>query len=69
MSWIDTLDDRQRREIAFARLYAKEFAHGTDGHHRLLLISALAELLDMQAGALQLARARGPVATREEQQT
>lgn len=60
MSWIDTLDERQRKEIALARLYAKEYAHGTDGHHRLLLISRMAELLDMQAGALALARLRTP---------
>jgi hypothetical protein len=32
--------------LKLARLYAKDFAHGTDGHHRLLLIAKLADLLD-----------------------
>lgn len=61
MSWIDQLDDRQRKEIAFARMYTKEFADVDvlDASY-LLLISQLAELLDMQAGALQLARLRTP---------
>ena len=40
------LDERQRKEVALAELYAKEFSHGTDGHHRLLLIAKLTELLD-----------------------
>jgi hypothetical protein len=44
--WADELDDRQRKEIELARLYATKYAHGTDGHHRLLLIAKLAELLD-----------------------
>lgn len=44
--WEKQLDDRQRAEIAFAKMYAKNFAHGTDGHHRLTIIARLAELLD-----------------------
>lgn len=44
--WTQALDERQRKELALARLYAKDFAHGTDGHNRLLLINKLAELLD-----------------------
>lgn len=59
MTWLDTLDDRQRQEIALARLYdTPTFRHGTTGHQQLILISRLAQLLDMQAGALQLARFR-----------
>jgi hypothetical protein len=45
-SWEQYLDDRQLKELRFARLYAAEFAHGTDGHNRLMLIDLLATLLD-----------------------
>jgi hypothetical protein len=44
--WTQELDERQQKELKLARLYAKDFAHGTDGHHRLLLIAKLADLLD-----------------------
>ena len=44
--WEQYLDERQLKELRFARLYAKEFAHGTDGHNRLMLINLLANLLD-----------------------
>ena len=47
--WAEQLDARQLKEIEFARIYAKDFAHGTDGHHRLLLIAKLADLLDGKA--------------------
>ena len=40
------LTDRDCKEIAFARLYASDFRHGTDGHNRLLIIAKLAELLE-----------------------
>ena len=61
MTWTDTLDDDQRKEIAFARMYAKEFGHRTTCRRQLLLLAALAELLDQLSGALQLARLRTPV--------
>lgn len=38
--------DRAILELDFARLYAANFNHGTDGHSRLILIAKLAELLD-----------------------
>lgn len=44
--WLQELDERQRKELYFAKLYAAEFSHGTDGHNRLLLIAKLADLLD-----------------------
>lgn len=44
--WLKELDDRQRKELDFAGMYAHGFAHGTDGHHRLLLIAKLRELLN-----------------------
>ena len=58
--WHSNPHDRQRKEIAFARMYAKDYAHGTDGHSRLVLISLLVELLDQTEGALALARLRAP---------
>jgi hypothetical protein len=50
-TWTDALDERQQKELDFARLYATHYAHGTDGHSRLMLIARLAELLDAQAAA------------------
>jgi hypothetical protein len=46
MAWLDNLDERQQQEVRFARAYAAQYGHGTDGHHRLVLIAKLAELLD-----------------------
>jgi hypothetical protein len=40
------LSEREQKEVAFAKVYAEQFAHGTAGHNRLLLIARLAELLD-----------------------
>lgn len=45
-SWMQLLDDRQRKEVEFAHIYAKDFKHGTDGHNRLLLIDALVNMLN-----------------------
>ncbi len=44
--WKDQLDPRQRSEVEYCRIYAEQFAHGTDGHNMRLLISQLALLLD-----------------------
>lgn len=44
-SWRERLDERQRKEIAFATAYARD-PHGTDGHHRLMLIARMAAKLD-----------------------
>jgi hypothetical protein len=43
--WISQLTEREQKEVAFARVYAEQFAHGTAGHNRLLLIAKLADLL------------------------
>ncbi len=39
-------DDRQLKEIILARHYADSFAHGTDGHNRLLLIAQMSRSLE-----------------------
>lgn len=44
--WLSNFDERQRKEIALCRLYAKDFAHGTVGHNEKMIIAKLAELLD-----------------------
>jgi hypothetical protein len=50
--WMAQLDERQNKEVMFALTYARQFAHGTDGHHRLLLIAKLVELLNkVESGA------------------
>lgn len=50
-TWTDDLDPRQQKELDFARTYATQYAHGTDGHSRLMLIAKLAELLDARSVA------------------
>jgi hypothetical protein len=49
-SWRQMLDERQRKAIAFAETYVRDFNHGTVGHNDLVLIARLAELLDIAAG-------------------
>lgn len=44
--WEQLLDERQVKEVQFARLYATDFHHGTDGHNRLILINFLSDALD-----------------------
>lgn len=46
ISWEDTFDSRQLKEIEFARHYAANFAHGTTGHNQMMIIAKLADLLD-----------------------
>jgi hypothetical protein len=48
MNWRAELDEQQRKEVLFAQDYAASYAHGTDGHSRLMLIAKMAELLDKQ---------------------
>lgn len=45
-AWMERLDERDQKEIGFARTYAKHFHHGTAGHLAYLLIDKLAYLLD-----------------------
>ena len=45
-SWWINFDERQLKEIAFARVYVQQFNHGTDGHNAKLIIAKLADLLD-----------------------
>ncbi len=53
--WRDTLiDDRQRKEIGLAEVYARDFNHGTTGHNQLMLIARLTELLDAATGVKEL---------------
>lgn len=44
--WLRDFTDRERDEIKFAQVYAIQFAHGTDGHSRLILIAKLADKLN-----------------------
>ncbi|MBX3081729.1 MAG: hypothetical protein KF716_08835 [Anaerolineae bacterium] len=43
--WMKLLDQRQQQEILFAQTYHQNFGHGTDGHHRLLIIAKLSDML------------------------
>lgn len=45
--WLMLFDvERQRPEIAFDRLYADQYKHGTVGHNERMIIARMAELLD-----------------------
>jgi hypothetical protein len=44
--WAAALDTRMRQHADFARLYARSFAHGAPGHLDLMLIAAMAQMLD-----------------------
>lgn len=44
--WNDLFDERQKKEIAFSRIYANDFNHGTDGHNAKVIIAKMADLLD-----------------------
>lgn len=54
--WMEQFDERQRKEMRFACTYAADYAHGTDGHNRLLIIDKLvgvANDLEMALKTLQ----------------
>lgn len=44
--WLRDFTAREVDEIKFAQMYAVTFAHGTDGHSRLILIAKLADKLN-----------------------
>lgn len=44
--WMDDLDGRTRVHIAYARVYASDYAHGAPGHLDLMTIAALAKKID-----------------------
>lgn len=47
MTWQTALlTERERNEVEFNSLYAKKFAHGTDGHNARLIIAKLSGFLD-----------------------
>jgi len=50
-TWRDALDERQRKQIAFAETYIRDFNHGAIGHNDYILIAKLAEILDVAAGS------------------
>lgn len=55
-TWRDQLDERMRKQVAFAELYTKDFGHGAVGHNDYILIARLALLLDVAAGVKELPR-------------
>jgi hypothetical protein len=61
-SWRQMLDERQRKAIAFAETYVRDFNHGTIGHNDLVLIARLAELLDVAAGLKETPKPPDPAA-------
>jgi hypothetical protein len=48
--WMAQLDGRTNKHIVYARVYARDFAHGAPGHLDLMTIAALAGLLDNYEG-------------------
>lgn len=53
-NWRTLVDERQRKEISLAEVYATDFNHGTTGHNAYILIARLAELLDVAVGVKQM---------------
>lgn len=49
VGWREQLDDRQRKHVAFCKMYADQFGHGAPGHLDFILIAQLASMLDDQA--------------------
>lgn len=44
--WAIGFTKRELKEIQFCRIYARDFAHGTNGHNERLIIAKMADLLD-----------------------
>lgn len=51
--WRNQLTEKNRKEIDWAVIYARDFNHGATGHNMLLLIAQLADLLDIYAGNIE----------------
>lgn len=47
--WINEflVDERQAHELYWCLMYDAGFKHGTDGHHKLMLVARLYNLLDL----------------------
>jgi hypothetical protein len=45
--WFKMFNEREQKELLFAQMYFNEFGHGTDGHHRLMLIARLLGYLSL----------------------
>jgi hypothetical protein len=60
-AWETHFNERELKEIEFARKYASDFNHGTDGHIRLILLARLADLLDMGLVPHNVTPREGPV--------
>jgi hypothetical protein len=48
--WQARFDERANKQISFARVYAKEYHHGADGHNNMMIIAQMADLLDKTEG-------------------
>jgi len=51
--WMEQFSEREQQEIRFSQLYARDFAHGTDGHTAKLLIAKMAGLLNNATATMQ----------------
>jgi len=50
--WQTALPERDRQELSFAIDYAQNYAHGTAGHNRLMLIEKLHRIIEAQSWAI-----------------
>jgi hypothetical protein len=48
--WRDFFDERGKKQISFAAIYARDYHHGADGHNNMLIIAEMAKLLDTAYG-------------------
>ena len=47
--WRDIFfNERERKQIEFAKVYCRDFKHGAIGHNDMVIIAKLAELIDLK---------------------
>jgi len=46
MNWLNSFNERQRKEIEFSIVYLNQFEHGTDGHNAKVIIAKMASILN-----------------------
>ena len=50
--WTKEMNERERQEIRFARIYLNRFGHGTGGHMAYMLLARFSVMNDLACGLL-----------------
>ncbi len=51
MEYLPFLTERQNQDVEFCETYKKKYAHGADGHNRMITVAELAERLTTRGNA------------------